>query len=177
MQLEYELTTQDYINCNLNYLARTPSVRRSKQQFIVVPSLLFLFLAVFSGLTDSSAAAIPFLLLAAVWLGIALPLWKQHVNYYMKKFIKASREYDLFGRRTFEITPTGFISAGEDTKVEIKWKRVKEVVAGEHGVYVYISPKVAHIIPNSAFVTQTQREEFLEATMRYREQAAGLITL
>ena len=119
-------------------------------------------------------AAVPFLLLAVVWLCVALPLWKQHVKQYMKKSIKANLEYDLFCRRAFEITPAGFISAGEDTKIEIKWKRVKEVVAAEHGVYVYISPKVAHIIPNSAFTTQAHREEFLEATMRYREQAAGL---
>lgn len=174
MQLEYNLTAEDYIRFNEYHLAHSPMVRRNKWFFFVLPPLAGCVAGLLTP-THIMARVITLLLLFIIWPCFAFLYWPASIRHRLRKFMREGDNTTHFGKHIISISPDGLEEMSNAAKNSVKWKGVTKLVSAEHGIYLYNSAVSAYIVPNSAFTSETQREEFLETTMRYREQAAGLI--
>ena len=175
VQLIFTKTPQDLIDYNNNHLASTQDGRLQRRNFILIPALVAFCFAILWLSPSGPGLSILLLTLPIGWLCVAAFAWKIYVKQQLERAIALGHSNGFFSEHTFTIGPEGFVSSGADIKIEMKWRLVKEVVAADNGIYVYTAKRYAYIVPNSAFGTDVQREQFLEQMMQYREQAAGTI--
>ena len=173
MQLAYNLTLDDFIHFNAYYVRHDKAIRRKLARYFLTPTVVSCLAALFAGLNGDYRGTALMAALAALWLIFAALNLKLSRNRQNQKFYRENS--DLFSSHNLQINSEGIADTTEITKIELKWKGIHKVVTGGQGIYVFTGAKNAIIVPNSAFIGEHQRQEFLEAIMRYRERAAGLV--
>ena len=173
MQLEYNLNPEDYIRFNEYHFAHSPMVRRNKWFFFVLPPLAGCVTVLLMP-AHIMAKVITLLLLLIIWPCFALLYWPAAIRHRLHKFMREGDNTTHFGKHIISISPDGLEEMSDTAKNSVKWKGITKLVTAEHGLYLYNSAVSAYIVPNSAFTSEAQRQEFIETSIRYREQAAGL---
>ena len=167
---------EDYLKFNEYHIKHSPTHKRKKLILYVLPAITFIFLT----LSERNYNPV-FLMLSALfpvgWLCGAPLYWRYSMRQQIKSLLKEGDNSCTYDKQTLSIHPEGATNISETAEVKIKWKAVNKVVTPDSAVYVYVGAMKAFIVPNTAFASDSQRQEFLEMALRYREQAAGLVEL
>ena len=178
LSLPYAITMEDYVAFSLYHANHSPSNRKAKWRFMLLPSALWilsgLILASSFGWNATGMATLTIIsLISLLWLPIAPMVWQMKA----KNKIKALyREGQLKEREalTLYITPIGIRTETEDGESSLKWSGVKQILTTPSHIYLYVSNINALVVPRSAFTSEADCEQFLQTLRHYREQAAGL---
>lgn len=163
MKLSFELTEQDYIDFNLHYFDTSPTMRRSHNKSRLAGTLLFFVLPpVLRNMTD-----IPFWYWMTT-LGIAGILWffyfpkmmKRLYTKQIRKLLKEQKNY-FIGKKTLELTSDGILTKGEDGESTVLYSSISKLQQHNGAIYLYNSAVSAIIIPADAFLSEKERNDFL----------------
>ena len=169
MLVKYEVTKQDYIDFNLNFVDTSKVMKRSifiKRFFYPV-----IFLAVASLLESVFSLPITFLLivtavLSVFWILFYVKWFKKLVVQKVEKLLKSGKVTGLIGKHELELGE-GYLT---DTTKEsyTRYETVEKVITTETHIFIYVSQVMAYIVPKKTFAKEDQLEAFLDKINQYK---------
>lgn len=152
MKLQYELTNQDFIDFNLNFIDTSPIMKRS----LLIQRFVFPILLVLSPATLSDLIGVPFQILMTVFSVLAL-LWALFfLKWYKSRIARKSIKLIASGKVPGVVGPHElFIEQGiisDKTSANItRYEQIEKVIETRSHVFVYVSEVMAYIVPKNAF--------------------------
>lgn len=163
MQINYELTKEDYIDFNMYHGLRSKTVKKSifLQRYIV--PIVYLIVPFF--LEDYRSPKFKYCM--GLFIGIAI-MWiifyKKYFNASVKKkIIKMIDEGETsknYGNKVMILNKEGIEGIGEHDKSKLKWDGIYKIEESDKHIFIYINSMSAYIIPIRAL---DDKEKFLAA--------------
>ena len=163
MKINYELSQDDYIGFNINFIETSPVMKRSLfiQRFLfpiiylIVPNFL------------SPIMEIPYAFLMAIFSGVAL-MWmifyakwyKSRIASKIKKLLNAGRVPGIVGAH--ELVADASQISDKTLESFTNYNMVEKVNETKTFLYVYVSEVMAYIVPKSAFKNEAELQAFRE---------------
>ncbi len=161
MNIKYELSQEDYIGFNLNFIETSPVMKRS----LIVQRFLFPIIYLVLPNFLSSIMEIPFTLLmvvfsivAIVWMIFYGKWYKNRIAKKIRKLLSAGRVPGIVGEHEIFVDDQQI----SDRTLEsfTNYNVVEKVNETKTFLYVYVSEVMAYIIPKSAFENEAQLDQF-----------------
>ncbi len=176
MQINYELTKQDYIDFNLYHISYSKTSRQALFIQRYITSLIFLLAPfVVARFTEIPLEywLVTFAITYLLWVFFYPKYFKRVVGKRVSKMVDEGKNVDLLGYRTVTIDAEGLHSKSDVSESTIKWSSVENVVETKEHIFIYVSAISAHIVPFRIFETDKDKEEFLKVLHDFvREQIA-----
>lgn len=162
MNLEYEITKQDYIDFNIYHMTHSVSMKRSLfiQRFIF--PIIFLILPILLvKITD-----IPlwywfsvFTISSVLWVIFYPKFLRKSVERKISKLLEEGKTTGIIGKHSFSFTEQGIVDRTEFS--ETKYSLFEKVVESETHILIYVSAVMAYIIPIRIFHSVDEKNNFL----------------
>ncbi|WP_157964165.1 YcxB family protein [Exiguobacterium sp. TNDT2] len=150
MQIQYELTEDDYTRFNLNHIKRSKTSKRMLILQRTIGPIMFL---------GASFVLATWLQETGWWwygtYGVASILWflyypkyfERHVRKQTRRLIGERGNEGMIGPHTMNLDEDGLRDVNEFGETRASWAGIKEVVEEDDYVYLYNSSVSAHILP------------------------------
>ncbi len=162
MNLEYQITKQDYIDFNIYHMTHSVTMKRSLfiQRFIF--PIIFLVLPIFL----IRITAIPlwywfttFIISSILWVVFYPKSLKKSVKRKISKILEEGKNTGILGNHIFSFTEEGIVDKTEFS--ETKYSLIEKVVESETHIFIYVSAVMAYIIPIRIFGSADEKNNFL----------------
>lgn len=165
MELEFELTEEDYINYNIAHSQKSPSIKRSILIQRIFGPIIFMgapfFIIKFSDIPLWYWITI-FGISSVVWL-IYYPKYANwEIKRRVKKMLKEGNNENLFNRRKLALTGLGITEVSEIGESNINWDKIVSIEETTEYIYIYISSVSAHIVPKRVFKDTNEQKRFTD---------------
>jgi len=161
MKLQYELTNQDFIDFNINFIETSPVMRRS----LLVKRFMFPVLLLASPPTLSQVFNVSFpvmmalfAILAIVWAVFYLKWFKYRIARKAEKLIKTGKVPGVVGTHELFIEQ-GVISDKTSAGIT-QYERIEKVIESKTHLFIYVSQVMAYIVPKKVFEAPSELESF-----------------
>lgn len=151
MRIQYDLKFTDVLLFQAFHQFLSPAV----QGFYLLGAWFFWYAESSAG---SPAADAAFMAIAAYAL-----MWMVQLAF-NALYLVSRRNGNVITRHAIELHPDGLAEATQFTRTFVQWAGIAKVVTRPGFVAVYISSQLAHVIPNRAFASPSDRDAFLAAT-------------
>lgn len=164
MNINYDLTKEDYIEYNLHFISTSQSMKKSIfiQRYII--SLIFLvspFIAVKITNAPLTYWIVVFIVVYVLWVAFYVRFLKRSVKKRIEKLVAEGKNTNIFGNHSLTLTEEGIIETSSSGEAKTNWSAVEKVYDTEKYLYIYISSINAYIIPVRAFKSLDEKNEFL----------------
>lgn len=165
MKYEYELTKQDFIDFNLFHLMYAKSTRRSyfirryifSLSFLTLPFILVKFTNIQLGYW-----LIIFTLYYIYWVVAYPKRIKNMVTNRISRIVDKGKTVSVLGTHLLTISQEEIVDKSLQTEARTKFSDIANIVEDKDHIYVYVNADSAHIIPNSIFFNEVQKQGFLD---------------
>ena len=166
MELNYEITKQDYLDYNLYYMQYSSTMKKTLlvQRFIL--PLIFL---VFPFILATISSKIPFWywmtifnVTTIVWIVFYPRHLKSQVKKRISKMVDEGKNVGFLGNSKLILTEEGITLITEARESKTSWKAVESICETEKHIFIFISAVEAYIVPNRIFESENMKKEFLE---------------
>jgi hypothetical protein len=175
MEVEFDLTAEDFIAFNLYHQERLPWGRRHPQWpwwvILGVFGVVLGFTTVVAG-TDNERgllATVGVLGGTAVWAGYSLFMWRERIANQVRRELRRSESGLQEGWFRLKIKPEGITVTDEDGRTTLRWQRVERIAVTDDYAFFYVGEKTASILPRRAFATAEEFKNFVETARQYRK--------
>ncbi|MDP8033691.1 YcxB family protein [Pasteurella atlantica] len=150
MNVQYQITEQDYINAN------SISIRNRKKNWhsIVWWSLLFFIIVILSATFNHHYPTQGYLLLIAIILcvGYAFFIGKQTIKfeYANNAFIKQPMN--------LTVNEEGCLFVGEFSQERVHWNHIYQYIESKQYWLIHLSPYLIHIVPKAGLSEEEQQQ-------------------
>ncbi|MEF9933982.1 MAG: YcxB family protein [Clostridium sp.] len=169
MKIKYDITKDDYIKFNMYHLESSSNVKKELviHRFII-PMMLVGLSAAFYVLTG-----LPLHIGVPLFLGIGIVWAVFYPKYYRKNALKnVSKVVDSgfqssgVSKNTINVLDEGIHSSSRAGQTINRWDEVKKVHETDEYFFIYVTDKIAHVIPKRAFANKEEEHEFIEIINR-----------
>lgn len=161
MKINYELTQEDYIGFNFNFIETSPVMKRSLfvQRFLF--PIIYLILPKFL----SPIMDIPYWFLMAffaavalLWMGFYVKWYKSRIAKNIKKMLNKGRVPGIVGKHELVIDEMQI----SDKTMEsfTNYNTVEKLNETKTFFYVYVNEVMAYMVPKTAFENETELQQF-----------------
>lgn len=163
MKINYELTTQDYIDFNMHFTHNSETVKKSLFIQRYIAPIIFLIVPFF--IKDFRSESFKFsmgvfFIMFLLWIG----LYKKHFDLSIKrrlsKFIKEGNISSMLGKKTLELSHDEIVEISNGNRSSISWDSVYKIAETDKHIFIYIDSMQAFIIPVKFL---ENKQEFLAA--------------
>jgi len=161
MKLQYELTNQDFIDFNINFIETSPVMKRS----LLIQRIMFPILLLASPATLSNLFDVPFMVLmtlfgvlAILWALFYLKWFKFRIARKSEKLIASGKVPGIVGPHELFIEQ-GIISDKTSANIT-RYETIEKVVESRTHIFIYVSQVMAYIVPKKVFTTPSEMETF-----------------
>jgi len=170
MKLQYELTSQDFIDFNINFIETSPVMKRS----LLIQRIMFPILLLASPATLSNVFDVPFGVLmtvfgvlAILWLAFYLKWFKYRIARKSEKLIKSGKVLGVVGPHELFVEQ-GVIS--DKTSADItRYETIEKVVESRTHIFIYVSQVMAYIVPKRLFVNPSDLDVFRDVLSTFNK--------
>jgi len=172
MVIKYEVTKQDYIDFNLNFIETSRVMRRSlfiKRFFYPV-----FFLAAASLL--DSVLKIPLLvtlmaagIVSVIWILFYVKWFKHSVTKRVEKLLVSGKVPGLIGPHELEIGKSSLMDKTRESTT--MYETIESIQITDKHIFIYVSQVMAFIVPKKAFETQALMDAFIDKAMAYKNKS------
>lgn len=164
MQIDFELTKQDYINFNIFHINYSKTLRKMLfiQRYIV--SLSFLIVP----FVASWVTSIPlwywlsvFVFTYIIWILFYWKYFKWNMGRKISKMVEEGKTDVMLGKQGVKLDESTIINNSSMNSSETKYQAIENIIETKDYIYVYISPVQAYIIPVSAFENLDEKDKFV----------------
>lgn len=176
MEIEYELTEDDYLKFNEFFVRQTKLGRRNIAIHRYFPPAAWVFIAVIlvSNHLATPGVLVSSALVSVIWLLISDRLWTNNFRKRIRSLLRESLSRTALGMHRMVLSREGVEGTSETSDVQTKWEGVEKIAEHNSCFYFFTGPANAYIVPKRAFADEQAAQQFLETARHYREQAAGL---
>ncbi|GAB6108194.1 YcxB family protein [Fusibacter bizertensis] len=161
MKINYELTQEDYIGFNFNFIETSPVMKRSLfvQRFLF--PIIYLILPKFL----SPIMDIPYWFLmiffaatALLWMGFYVKWYKRRIAKNIKKMLNKGRVPGIVGKHELVIDKVQI----SDKTLEsfTNYNTVEKLNETKTFFYVYVNEVMAYMVPKAAFENEAELQQF-----------------
>lgn len=168
MNIEYQLTMQDYLDFNIYHMNHSPSLKRTLFIERFIGPIIFLI----SPILLTKGSAIPlwywycvFTILSLLWIVLFPKYINKSISRRITKMLNEGKNTGILGNHSLSITEKGIIDKTEYS--EEKFNFIEKVVESDKHIFIYVSSLSACIIPNRIFNNLEAKQEFLNALNLY----------
>ena len=161
MKLQYELTNQDFLDFNINFIETSPVMKRS----LLIQRIMFPILLLASPATLSNLFDVPFVVLmtlfgvlAILWALFYLKWFKYRIARKSEKLIASGKVPGIVGPHELFIEQ-GVISDKTSANIT-RYETIEKVVESRTHIFIYVSQVMAYIVPKKVFTTPSEMETF-----------------
>lgn len=170
MEIEYELTKEDFLDFNLNHAHNSNTVKKSLfyQRYII--SIIFLIVPVILSKTFKAPAKSllpPFLIAFFIWIIFYPNYFWWHIKRNLVKVFDESKNSGLTGVYSLTTNKEEIVSKSESKEIVRDWGSVQRIEKTDKNVLIYTSPVEAIIIPLRAFDDEESLKRFLEVIEKF----------
>lgn len=170
MELEFELTEEDYINYNIDHSKKSPSIKKSIMIQRVFGPIVFI-IAPFLVVKFSDIPLWYWITIFGISSVVWLIFYPKYANWEMKKRLKKMLEEgsneNLFNRRKIILTDQGLSQVSPTGETNVKWDSIVSIEETDEYIYIYISSVSAHIIPKRVFKDVNEQKLFIDEISKH----------
>ncbi len=171
MKLQYELTKQDFIDFNINFIETSPAMKRS----LLIQRFLFPVLLLASPATLSNLFNVPFQVLMTLFGALALAWVLFYIKWFKYRIARRSEALIASGKAPGVVGPHElFIAQGvlsDKTSADItRYEHIEKVVESRAHLFVYVSQVMAYIVPKKVFATAEDMEAFKSVLSSFNDK-------
>ncbi|MBU3143700.1 YcxB family protein [Clostridium sp. CF012] len=165
MKIDYQLTKQDYIDFNMNYMSNSKSVKRLfiAQRYIV--PIIFLLMPVML----IRVTSIPlgywfkvFLVSSVLWIIFYPKYFKWSVSKRISKMLDEGENTDMLGKRSLTLTEKGIIDCSTLSESKTDWSVIEKITQTQKHIFIFISSVAAYILPVHVFNNENEKKRFID---------------
>ena len=181
MTAEYEITRDDLSAFNLYHHRHSPTARRHYRRSWLLPA--FIGFLICSGIgylaNDGRGPWRTFLDLLPLFSFVPMYLlyfpwaYRRTLRKNVAGMVSEGQNRGLFSPHRVTISPEGVTSSSELEQTSTAWRAVERVVASPTHAYIYTNALAAVIVPQRAFASPAEFEEFIRTARDYYENARG----
>ena len=179
MEVEYELTHDDFYAFQWRGLYRSASARRARYKSYVYWFLgLFLFSILFSFGPDGFVISLGNLSFLALTFPtvvlVSFYLERRMARRFILQLLKKERpDRGRLGRHKVAITEGGIVESTAVGESRTSWAGVDRIEENRDYIFIYTAPAAAHVIPKRAFRDRQEAEGFYHLSKISKEAAAS----
>lgn len=162
----FDFTEQDYIDFNIFF---TRHMAKNRLEKLVVYGLPILPLLYLMGNFLGEAPIDPIKSgLDLVWTFVFYMLFTRKKAYNKiiakrtRKFIEGKGKEHTFGTRTITFTEEYFLDHTAYEENKVKYTMLAQIKEADHGIYLFVTPVLAVILPNRVFSSEKEKRAFLD---------------
>jgi hypothetical protein len=176
MQVQYEMTPEDFVAFNAYHQKNSPELRRRLNiSRIAIPLVMLLaFLAMPLIKLDQGESYVEKLLelkwffLAPVILYFYTPFaWRRRNAKLIRNMLREGSTKALLGDCTITISDDGIASVRKSSSSSVGWDVVDRIVENDQYGFIYLSSLSAVLIPRRAFQRDEDYESFMQHARNY----------
>lgn len=163
MQLYYELTEEDYMAFNLEYMLHSDSMKKTILfQRIIGPFILMTFASYlyFVSETTYNGMYLFYGIMSLVWYFGYPNYLKWYMGKKVKKTIDGGLNRGLLGMQHIILNEKGVIGKSKTVDTKTSWANILKLGENELYYFLYTSPNSAYIIPKRTFATNEESDTF-----------------
>ena len=164
MQLDFELTEEDYINYNLYHVKKSPSIKRSILFQRIFGPIVFM-IAPFIAVKVSEPPLLFWLFMFGITSIIWITFYPKYANWEIKtrakKMLQEGNNENMFDKRSLILTEEGIKETSSIANSKINWDKIISLDETDDYIYIYISSISAYIIPKRVFKDKTEQKLFI----------------
>lgn len=164
MKIKYDITRDDYLKFNMYHLENSPKVKKELIiHRIVVPLLLVgLGFALHVLVKFSLVTTMPIFIIAAVVWSIVYPkFYKKVALKNVSKMLERGVQSESISRHSLSLKDEGILSSSNAGQAAHKWSDIVKFHEAENHLYIYITDKIAHVVPKRAFKDKEEETQFI----------------
>lgn len=150
MQIQYELTEDDYIRFNLSHIKRSKTGKRMLLLQRSVGPIIFLGVAfILSTLLEETNWWLysVYGIFSIVWFLYYPTYFERHIRKQTRRLINERSNEGMIGPHTMELDKSGLCDQNAYGETRVSWSGIKEIVEEEEYLYLYNSSVSAYILP------------------------------
>lgn len=164
MKIDYELTKQDYIDFNMNYMSNSKAVKKLflAQRYIV--PIMFLFIP----FVMIKVTSIPlaywfrlFIVCCILWIIFYPKYFKWTVSKRISKMLDESENKDMLGKRSLSLAEKGIIELSTLSELKTDWSAIEKITQTEKHIFIFTSSVAAYILPVRVFENESEKKKFI----------------
>ena len=164
MKIDYQLTKQDYIDFNMNYMSNSKTVKKLfiAQRYIVpIIFLLIPFIMI-------KATSIPlgywvnvFLVCYVLWVIFYPKYFKWTVSKRILNMLDEGENADMLGNRSLTLTEKCIIDSSTLSESKTDWSVIEKITQTKKHIFIFISAVAAYILPVRVFKDENEKKKFI----------------
>jgi hypothetical protein len=150
MEINYNLTEEDYLNFNMFHVKNSKAVKRTlNMQRFLTPIIFIVLSYVLSKVGNMSffELFIAFLIVSILWIIFYPRYFYSYVIRNTKKMIKEGKNDGLLGKHHMILSEEGIIDSTSNGETKVTWSGIQTVSEDKHNIYLYNSSVSAYILP------------------------------
>lgn len=170
MEIEYELTKEDFLDFNLNHAHNSKTVKKSLfyQRYVVAIIFLIIPVILSKTLKIPVRSILPsFLIAFVIWIIFYPKYFWWQINKNVARTLSESEDNKFAASYSLIIDEEGMVSKGENAETVRNWECVQKIEKTDKNILIYTSPVEAIIIPLIAFDDEGKLNRFIEEIERF----------
>lgn len=162
MNIDFELTMQDYIDFNFNYMDTSKSMKHMKLIQYILLTLLFLATMLHDIIVKRRSiwfSVCIYTVLIILWVKFNDKIIKKLMKPIIVKAVKEGKKTNVLGNHNLTLDEDGIVYRTEFS--ETKYKRIEKIVETDNHIFVYVNTVTACIIPKRVFINIEDKDKFL----------------
>jgi YcxB-like protein len=150
MEINYNLTEEDYLNFNMFHVKNSKVVKRTlNMQRFLTPIIFIVASFVLSKVGSMSflGVFITFLVVSILWIIFYPRYFYSYVIRNTKKIIKEGKNDGLLGEHRMVLSEDGIIDSTSNSETKVTWLGIKTLSEDRQNIYLYNSSVSAYILP------------------------------
>jgi hypothetical protein len=177
MDIQYQPTLADLLAFNRYHMNHSPSLRRYHWYVRIGTSILCVVvcLITFYALTRSFQIPVVFYAIAfglGIFFFFALPsmIWSS-TKKRIERMFREGQNKGMSNTTKLAISEDGMEANNSLSASKMLWSAIEKITVTDEYIFLYVSAMNAMVIPQRAFATEAQRQEFIQLVQHYHHTA------
>jgi hypothetical protein len=179
MEIEYELTAEDYVAFNLYNIRHSPGIKKRMMTTRIILALFMLAFTLGMGyLMGITQLLFVYILLMAIGVGIFIFFYyprsvESNLHRQIPRMLKEGKVADSTGMRKVRLAPEGLFNVRPSGEIKVLWDALDRLAAAPDYVFIYTGDMKGVVIPQRAFEGEVTREAFIQEAQKAYKDATG----
>jgi small-conductance mechanosensitive channel len=166
MEINFNLTEEDYIHFNLYHIKNSKSAIRSLnvQRFLTpVFFILLSYILSLAGDTPFIELFIAFFITSILWILFYPKYFYSSITRRIKKMFREGKNGDLLGKHVLSMTDEGLVESRSNGQTKLNWSGIISLKEDKQYFYLYNSSVSALILPKRELANEEEVRNFLNS--------------
>ena len=168
MEIDYNLTEEDYLSFNVFHAKSSKTVAKSLVLQRFLSPIIFLIAGfMFAWIGDGSliVSLIIFSIMGILWIVYYPKYFYGLITKNSRKMLKEGKNDGLLGDRCMILSDEGIVDSSSNGETKVKWAGIKKIEEDDNYFYIYNSAFTAYILPKQSLTNIVDARDYLKTKL------------